>query len=106
MDDFDAGILQDPAHDIGRGIMTVEKGGGGDYSDNIFRSVNFNIRVHKISPSSVQQSDRENNLRMPFFNCSKQYLAALAIKDSIPDIPGMIVFCDLLQTEADTGNLE
>jgi hypothetical protein len=65
MDDFDAGILQDPAHDICRGVMTVEKGGGGDYSYNIFRPVNFNIRVHKFSPS-VLQGDRENNLRMPF----------------------------------------
>jgi hypothetical protein len=61
--------------------MPVEKGGGCDYSDNIFRPVNFNIRVHKISPS-VLQGDRENNLRMPFLQ-----IAALAIKDFIPDIP-------------------
>jgi hypothetical protein len=75
MDNFDTGILQNPAHDICRGIVTVEKCGGGDYSDNIFRSVNFNIRMHGFS-----------------------FCLARVLDD--------FVSCNVLETEADAGNLE
>jgi hypothetical protein len=49
VDDFYAGILKYSAHDVGRCIMTIKKRGGSDYSDDIFRPVNFDIHLHGSS---------------------------------------------------------
>ena len=41
MDHLDAATLQDPAHDIDRGIVAVEQAGGRHKADRVFRCVGF-----------------------------------------------------------------
>jgi hypothetical protein len=49
MDDFDARILQDSAHDINGRIMAIEKRGGGNDAYMVRGFVNFNLSCHFAS---------------------------------------------------------
>jgi hypothetical protein len=49
VDNFCAGVLQDPAHDVNGRIMAVKKGGGSDHPDGMFGLVSFNFCAHVVS---------------------------------------------------------
>jgi hypothetical protein len=46
VDYLDPGVLQDPAHDIGGGVVTVEQRGGGDDSDIVAGLLNGDGCIH------------------------------------------------------------
>ena len=58
VDDFGALALQDAAHDVDGGIVSIKKAGGGNNADFVLRSVRHNTAVYLLPFYYMKQGNR------------------------------------------------